>query len=86
MAVVIREWSLLGTAARFRRIRNRLPRESCPAALGFAIHDSELLIFRISQFENVLFETVKLRLIFGGDGFDQLGERRILIAAQAAHE
>src|SRR5437016_1924059 len=53
----------IGTPCRFWRGRGLL-RKHGAATLGLAIHYSELLLFLVRHFENVLLEFVQIRLLF----------------------
>jgi hypothetical protein len=66
--------------------RGGLTGEIRPAALRFAIDECELLFLFSGHFEKMFLETVDIAASFRSDGFDEIGQRRVLIPAHSAHE
>ena len=64
----------------------RLPRKQSPAALRFAIDNFKLLFFCARQIEQILLQVLDVTAIFSRHGFDEIGKRRILIAAKPVHQ
>jgi hypothetical protein len=50
------------------------------------VHDLKFLFLFVGKFKDISLKSFQVRLVLGGDGLNEVGERRVLVFAEAPEE